>query len=95
LLLDPLILVGSILHLIVVYYLIRFGILAEIVGLQKIRIMDFHAYLGLWNACELLELLLRISLVFYAYAWTLNLVGKVKAMLRLPGARLGVDFACC
>ncbi|MED6128995.1 hypothetical protein PIB30_103434, partial [Stylosanthes scabra] len=38
LLLDPLILVGSILHLIVVYYLIRFGILAEIVGLQKIRI---------------------------------------------------------
>ncbi|MED6141462.1 hypothetical protein PIB30_103686, partial [Stylosanthes scabra] len=38
LLLDPLILVGSILHLIVVYYLIRFGILAEIVGLLKIRI---------------------------------------------------------
>ncbi|MED6117144.1 hypothetical protein PIB30_107218, partial [Stylosanthes scabra] len=38
LLVDPLILVGSILHLIVVYYLIRFGILAEIVGLLKIRI---------------------------------------------------------
>ncbi|MED6117627.1 hypothetical protein PIB30_111659, partial [Stylosanthes scabra] len=38
LLLDPLILVGSILHLIVVSYLIRFGILAEIVGLLKIRI---------------------------------------------------------
>ncbi|MED6154380.1 hypothetical protein PIB30_111857, partial [Stylosanthes scabra] len=38
LLLDPLILVGLILHLIVVYYLIRFGILAEIVGLHKIRI---------------------------------------------------------
>ncbi|MED6154101.1 hypothetical protein PIB30_108759, partial [Stylosanthes scabra] len=40
LLLDPLILVGSILHLIVVYYLVRFGILAEIVGLLKIRIRD-------------------------------------------------------
>ncbi|MED6148016.1 hypothetical protein PIB30_049185, partial [Stylosanthes scabra] len=38
LLLDPLILVGSILYLIVVYYLVRFGILAEIVGLLIIRI---------------------------------------------------------
>ncbi|MED6214817.1 hypothetical protein PIB30_107053, partial [Stylosanthes scabra] len=38
LLLDPLILVGSILHLIVVYYLVRFGILAEIIGLLKIHI---------------------------------------------------------
>ncbi|MED6129699.1 hypothetical protein PIB30_110463, partial [Stylosanthes scabra] len=44
LLLDPLILVGSILHLIVVYYLIRFGILAEIVGLLKIRI-NVHSFL--------------------------------------------------
>ncbi|MED6214653.1 hypothetical protein PIB30_105316, partial [Stylosanthes scabra] len=47
LLLDPLILVGSILHLIVVYYLVQFGILAEIVGLLKIRITHYlrRAYL--------------------------------------------------
>ncbi|MED6154181.1 hypothetical protein PIB30_109666, partial [Stylosanthes scabra] len=45
LLLDSLILVGSILHLIVVYYLVRFGILAEIVGLLKIRIKH-HSKFG-------------------------------------------------
>ncbi|MED6117799.1 hypothetical protein PIB30_113207, partial [Stylosanthes scabra] len=49
LLLDPLILVGSILHLIVVYYLVRFGILAEIVGLLKIRITLGHEYVDVEN----------------------------------------------
>ncbi|MED6113850.1 hypothetical protein PIB30_074686, partial [Stylosanthes scabra] len=48
LLLDSLILVGSILHLIVVYYLIRFGILAEIVGLLKIRITFHHVWVTFW-----------------------------------------------
>ncbi|MED6225532.1 hypothetical protein PIB30_094558, partial [Stylosanthes scabra] len=64
LLLDPLILVGSILQLIVVYYLIRFGILAEIVGLLKIRITccqgAFHAY----------------AWIFYAYAWMSEAWGR-------------------
>ncbi|MED6188959.1 hypothetical protein PIB30_090944, partial [Stylosanthes scabra] len=46
---------------------------------------------GLWNACELLELLPRLRVDFHAYAWTLNLVGKVRATPRLPGVRLGVD----
>ncbi|MED6151704.1 hypothetical protein PIB30_084927 [Stylosanthes scabra] len=45
---------------------------------------------GLWIAWEMIHLLPRIGLVFYAYAWALEQVGRVKAMPRLPGARLSV-----
>ncbi|MED6175808.1 hypothetical protein PIB30_081844 [Stylosanthes scabra] len=46
---------------------------------------------GLPRLCVDSGMLVSYLSCFHTYAWTLNLVGKVRATPRLPGVRLGVD----